>query len=201
MIQNRSSHNHYQQRIFAEEADRFCVPIPGEVEERLQRIVAAAGLGGGERVLDVGTGTGVLIPHIEKYPVAEVVGCDLSPAMLARAREQHRKATFWEGDVVDLPESLGRFDAVFLNAMFGNVWDQRATLQSVTGRLRTGGRICISHPLGARFVAELNHLDPRRTPHLLPDRQRLRVLARGIPLETLQTCDEEDFYLLVLGRS
>ena len=160
-----------------------------------------AALSRGERVLDVGTGTGVLIPHIRQYGIDEVVGCDLSAVMLARAQEQHDGVTFWLGDVIDLPESLGRFDVGFLNAMFGNVWDQRAMLQKVTGMLRTGGRICISHPLGSRFVAELSHGDPRRTPHLLPDQQQLHVLIRGIPLEVVHSCDEKDLYLLVLRRS
>ena len=201
MSENRSSHNKYQKKIFAQEAGGFCKPIPDEVEKLLQRIVATAALSRGERVLDVGTGTGVLIPRIRQYGIDEVVGCDLSPAMLAKAQEQHDGVTFWLGDVNDLPESLGRFDVVFLNAMFGNVWDQRATLQKVTGMLRTGGRICISHPLGSRFVAELNRGDPRRTPHLLPNQQRLHALIRGIPLKVMHYYDEKDFYLLVLRRS
>ena len=201
MSENRSSHNKYQKKIFAEAADDFDRPIPDKVEKRLQRIVAMAALSRGERALDVGTGTGVLIPHIRQCGIDAVVGCDLSRAMLANAQEQHVGVTFWLGDVIDLPESLGRFDVVFLNAMFGNVWDQRATLQKVTGMLRTGGRICISHPLGSRFVAELNRGDPRRTPHLLPNKQRLHVLIRGIPLEVVHYYDEKDFYLLVLRRS
>ena len=201
MSENRSSHNKYQKKIFAEKADDFYKPIPDQVEKRLQRIVAMAALSRGERVLDVGTGTGVLIPHIRQYGIDEVVGCDLSAVMLAKAQQQHDGVTFWLGDVIDLPESLGRFDVVFLNAMFGNVWDQRATLQKVTGMLRTGGRICISHPLGSRFVAELNRGDPRRTPHLLPNKQRLHVLIPGIPLEVVHYYDEKDFYSLVLRRS
>ena len=89
MSENRSSHNKYQKRIFTKEADSFHKPIPDEVEKRLQRIVATAALSRGERVLDVGTGTGVLIPHIRQYGIDEVVGCDLSAVMLAKAQEEH----------------------------------------------------------------------------------------------------------------
>ena len=66
MSENRSSHNKYQKKIFAEAADDFDRPIPDKVEKRLQRIVAMAALSRGERALDVGTGTGVLIPHIRQ---------------------------------------------------------------------------------------------------------------------------------------
>ena len=41
MSENRSSHNKYQKKIFAEEADDFYKPIPDQVEKRLQRIVAS----------------------------------------------------------------------------------------------------------------------------------------------------------------
>ena len=197
---DRRTHNLYQQQLFARESDGFCEPVPGEIHERLRRIVAGAGLTRGERVLDVGTGAGVLIPHIRRHGIEDVVGCDLSEEMLANARKRHKGVTFWRGDVVDLPEDLGRFDAVFLNAMFGNVWDQRETLSRVTERLRTGGRICISHPLGSGFVAGLNRSDARRTPHLLPDEGSLPVLLKGLPLEVIDYRDEEEFYLLVLKK-
>ena len=54
----------------------------------------------------------------------------------------------WVGDVVDLPAYQGPFDAAFLNAMFGNVADQRATLLAAAMQLRPTGHIVISHPLG-----------------------------------------------------
>ena len=39
--------------------------------------------------------------------------------MLEEANRQHHDGSFWSGDVVDLPDTHGSFDAVFLNAMFG----------------------------------------------------------------------------------
>lgn len=50
-----------QRRRFNELVDVFDTPQPPEVMARLAEIVAAAGLSPGEVVLDVGTGTGVLI--------------------------------------------------------------------------------------------------------------------------------------------
>jgi ubiquinone/menaquinone biosynthesis C-methylase UbiE len=194
----RETHNKYQRQIFAKEVNDFCAPILEEVQRRLEQIVAKAELAKGERVLDVGTGTGVLIPYIRNYGIEYIVGCDLSPAMLTKARQCHRTATFWHGDVVDLPAELGPFDAVFLNAMFGNVWDQQETLNRVTELLNKAGRICISHPLGARYVAELNRTDPRRTPHRLPGRDTLLEMVRRLPIELIYYKDDPVLYLAVL---
>lgn len=197
-MDNREAHNEYQRALFRDEVGRFREPTPQEVVPRLKRIVALADLEPSDRVLDVGTGTGVLIPYIKRYGVREIVGCDLSSTMVEEAKRQHPDVSFWCGDVVDLPDTRGPFDAVFLNAMFGNVWDQSETLRSVDALLSTTGRVCISHPLGSRFVAELHQEDPRRTLHLLPDRHRLRELTTPLELKTLYFEDSIELYAACL---
>ncbi len=199
-MDNRQAHNEYQRALFRDEVGRFREPTPPEVVPRLRRIVDLANLEPSDRVLDVGTGTGVLIPFIKRYEVRKIVGCDLSSMMLEEANRQHPDVSFWCGDVVDLPDTHGSFDVVFLNAMFGNVWDQSETLRRVETLLTASGRICISHPLGSRFVADLHQQDPRRTPHLLPDRHRLRELTTPLELKTLYFEDSIELYAACLHR-
>ena len=199
-MDNRQAHNRYQRALFRDEVGRFREPTPQEVVPRLKRIVALADLEPSDRVLDVGTGTGVLIPYIKRYGVRQILGCDLSSTMVEEAKRQHPDVSFWCGDVVDLPDTRGPLDAVFLNAMFGNVWDQSATLRKVEALLTATGRICITHPLGSRFVADLHQQDPRRTPHLLPDRHHLRELTATLDLKTLYFEDSVQLYAACLHR-
>ena len=199
-MDHRQAHNDYQRELFRHEVARFREPVPPEVVPRLRRVVELAKLEASDRVLDVGTGIGVLIPYIKGCGVSEIVGCDLSPTMLEEAERQHPDVSFWCGDVVDIPDSYGSFDAVFLNAMFGNVWDQSQTLRRVQDLLTATGRVCITHPLGSLFVAELHQQDPRRTPHLLPDRYRLRELTAGLDLKVLHFEDSIELYAAYLHR-
>ena len=199
MTEERKEHNKYQQKIFAMEVQGFCEPIPQEIQLRLQRIVDKVWLMKGERVLDVGTGTGVLIPYIQSYGVVDIVGCDLSSAMLAVGQERYQDVIFWCGDVVDIPTGLGPFDVVIFNAVFGNVWDQKETLSRISELLGKAGRVCISHPLGSRFVAHLNQMDPRRTPNTLPDQNRLREMIQQLPFELVHFEDKLNLYLAVLS--
>jgi ubiquinone/menaquinone biosynthesis C-methylase UbiE len=79
-----------------------------------------AGLSG--RILDAGVGTGRNFPF---YPSgAEVVGIDLSPAMLARAvRRRHRSAAnveLHEMDVMQLRFPDGSFDAAVASFLFAS---------------------------------------------------------------------------------
>ena len=58
----------------------------------------------------------------------------------------------WRGDIADLPTFQGPFDAVFFNAVFGNVADQKAALTAAALRLKPGGHAVISHPLGRAWL-------------------------------------------------
>ena len=121
---------------------------PPDVVPRLH-VIAAAGkpLGPTSRVLDVGTGAGVLVPFFKALGVAEanVTGVDVSPGMLAVARRRYPQAVFWEGDVVDFEagKGSGLFDAVYFNAVFGNLYDQGAALAAVGRATARGARVVV----------------------------------------------------------
>ncbi len=75
------------------------------------------------RVLDLGTGTGVVAKALaERYPEAEVVGIDLSPAMIDEARrrlpsELAGRVRFDVGDAAALACADGEFELVALSNM------------------------------------------------------------------------------------
>lgn len=102
----------------------------------------------GERVLDLGCGTGHLTHQIAEAGAA-VVGLDASTEMIAKARESYPDLQFVQADARDF--SLKDFpleepfDAVFSNAALHWIPEQDAVLDSVTDVLTPDGR----------FVAEL----------------------------------------------
>jgi ubiquinone/menaquinone biosynthesis C-methylase UbiE len=143
---------------------------------------------------------GVLIPHFLDAGVKpeNVVGCDLSTQMLAEARRRHPAVTFWQGDFAELPADLGRFDAVFFNACFGNFFEQAATVNNASALLTPAGRIVISHPMGNRFVIELKSRDPKLVLHPLPPKHELDKWCENFNLRLETFRDEPDLYVAVL---
>ena len=200
MTDKRQLHNHYQQQTFDSQVEIFRQFIPEQIQERNKLIVATAGLTSNDRVLDAGTGVGVLIPHIQAYHVTRIVACDISPAMLSEAQIRYPNLQFWCGDVIDLPEEFGVFDTVFFNAMFGNILNQEQTLAMIGARLSPTGRIVISHPMGASFQAQLNRENPRLVPHVLPDRDGINKLIVGLSLQVYHFQNEEQLYLCGLRK-
>lgn len=73
-----------------------------------------------QRILDLGTGTGFAARWLAgRFPDAEIVGADLSPAMVAEARrltppELAGRIRYEEGDAASLPFGDGEFDLVVL---------------------------------------------------------------------------------------
>lgn len=97
----------------------------------------------GERILDLGCGTGQLTAAIAEAG-ARVVGLDNSRGMIEQARERFPELEFVSGDAADFsfPEP---FDAVFSNAVLHWVLDAEGAVRRISATLRPGGR----------FVAEL----------------------------------------------
>ena len=93
----------------------------------------------GERILDLGCGTGHLTAEIAARG-AEVVGIDRSPEMIATARQNYPRLRFEVADAehVRFDEP---FDAVFSNAAIHWMKDQRAVAASIWQALKSGGRL------------------------------------------------------------
>jgi arsenite methyltransferase len=116
-----------------------------------KRLADDLGIGPGERVLDVGCGTGLLANHIADLVGGEgrVLGIDPLPLRIGMAVSRARDNLSFElGDAYDLarlPDNS--FDVVVLNAVFHWLPEKTGPLLAFNRVLRPGGRIGISNGL------------------------------------------------------
>ena len=116
----------------------------------------------GERILDLGCGTGRLTSEIStRAPGAIVTGADRSIAMLSKAREHVASvAAFAQADATALPFHPV-FDAVFSTATFHWIQDHDTLFREVHRVLKPGGRLvsqCGGGPNLARLYDRAKHL-------------------------------------------
>ena len=130
----------------------------------------------GERILDLGCGTGLLAAAIAERG-ASVTGLDSDAAMIEAARAQfppasHPTLDFAEGDGEALEEAglAGPFDAVFSNAALHWMTRPEAVLRGLCALLRPGGRL----------VAELGG---RGNVAIVENALRDALEAEGVPRE------------------
>lgn len=112
-----------------------------------RRLVERAQIRPGERVLDLGCGTGTLTLMLKaRYPAAEVTGVDGDPEVLAIARSKSAQAkvdvTWDQGLAFDLPYSDGSFDMVVSSLVVHHLagTDKVRAFREVRRILRPGGR-------------------------------------------------------------
>ena len=96
----------------------------------------------GERILDVGCGTGRLTAELAQSTGILTVGVDRSGAMVAEAATHARSpVALVRGDGASLPFAPGVFDAVFSTATFHWIYDHDALFSNIYTVLRPNGRL------------------------------------------------------------
>lgn len=113
----------------------------------LHRALEALRLSGTERLLDVGCGTGELERLLrERYPDVRLVGIDVTPQMLAVAREKFQNVegvTFLLAQAEALPFATEGFDVVVSCNMLHHARSADALLRECARVLRPRGRIVL----------------------------------------------------------
>lgn len=134
--------------FFSGIADRWD-ELRGQFEHEDLKIGAVGALApSGLRVLDIGTGTGAMLPAFAAAD-ARVVALDHSPAMLRRARlrcagQGLDEVVYSAGDVTRLPFADGVFDACNCSMVLHHVADPAEALAEMARTVCSGGRIMVT---------------------------------------------------------
>ena len=143
----------------AERYHRLSEPQRAWGRQVLARLAPASG----ERILDIGCGTGRLTTEVAAATGILTIGLDASSAMLRQAATAHpgMPLAFVQGDGAALPLASGTFDAVFSTATFHWIGDHDRLFAAVHAVLVPGGRLvaqCGGGPNLARLLERTHTL-------------------------------------------
>ncbi|MFF4452808.1 class I SAM-dependent methyltransferase [Streptomyces goshikiensis] len=195
-------HTHVQE-FFGARAAGWDRKFPDD-EPAFATAVAEFGLRPGDRVLDAGCGTGRALTPLRAAvgPTGTVLGADVTPQMLAAARQAGRAAdgALLLTDVARLPLRDAALDAVFAAGLIAHLPDPEANLRELARVVRPGGRLALFHPIGraalaARHGRELTPDDLRAEHNLGP-----LLSASGWDMTSYADGDER-FLVLAVRRA
>jgi SAM-dependent methyltransferase len=148
---NKDSAAYISRNIGYTEEELKAVPEGANLGLGCGNPVALASLKEGETVLDLGSGAGVdcFLAANKVGKKGKVVGVDMTPEMLEKARENAKKGNYKNvefrlGEIENLPVANNTVDVAISNCVINLVPDKRRVFGEVFRALKPGGRMMIS---------------------------------------------------------
>ena len=174
--------------------------------EKVQYITEMLGIHGDDRILDVGTGTGIMIPFYERYLVnGSVVAVDYSEKMIEVARskypeKEHPKISYLVSDVYDLKYDSD-FDIVVCYSCFPHLVDQTLALKILSKALKKGGRLVVAHSDSAKTINGVHMNSGEVRNDCLPSMELLKQMMKESGLEVTFERNDENYFICIARKA
>lgn len=191
----------------AEEWDSMCALKEGQART-LRESLSRMEIPRDGAVLDVGCGTGVLVPYLLPLLGEEgrYVGLDVADAMIrvARSKFADRRVKFVNEDIYNYDCRGGPYDFTIVFSAFPHLHDKKSALATLARATRPGGRLCIMH---VESSSAINAYHRERVTNevlrndRLPPIEELLAIVDGREWKSIRAEDREGLYLLLLERN
>ena len=173
----------------------------------IEHIVPIFNLRQGENVLDVGTGTGILIPFLLKS--VGVRGCvtavDYSTKMVEVCKtkfSQYSNFNVIVEEVENLPFASHSFDAITCFGLFPHIENKEKALSEMSRVLEPQGKLIIAHALSSTEIAVHHHNACSAVAYdVLPEQTNMRKLLKEAGFRDIRITNKPGCYLCLSSKS
>jgi len=191
---------------FNQLASRWDRMASAETKARLPKLIEELVIKPGDAILDVGGGTGILLPML--YEAAgdkgKVVSLDIAEEMLKEARNNGHKGNihYIHADAAAIPLASETFDLVICYSCFPHFPNKPRALAEMARVLRNGGRLAICHTASRHAINELHKsLGDVIVNDTIPDKATMRELLAKSGLKHIEVRDRAHRYLATATKS
>lgn len=174
--------------------------INDKTRECLQDIIKEIKISPGANVLDVGSGTGVLLPMLLNAvgPDGNVVALDIAEKMLEQARSRYTdyRLRFVVGDAANPGLPRNSYDEIICNSCFPHFQDKAAVLCQLASLLKPGGRLIICHTESREAINHMHRsISGIVAEDMLPDDMDMILLVNKAGLTNIRISDGKRYLL------
>ena len=173
----------------------------------LEKLVPQFGIQAGQKVLDVGTGTGVLIPYLTKAvgPEGSVTAIDFSEKMAQKCETKHshlRNLTVEVGNIEEATFPPEHFDVVVCFGVFPHLGNKEKALQNINRILKTAGKLVIAHALSSEELKIHHKKASKHVAHdMMPEKEEMIRLLEQTGFTGISIKDEPGCYLCIAHKA
>ena len=152
---------------------------------KLELMLGLLNIKNGERVLDVGAGTGVLLPLLLKKTGGEcITAIDIADKMIERAGQKFSGASiqFINADVMEYPFEKESFDHIVCYSVFPHLEKKSLAVERLAAALKPGGLLSVLHSSSKEKINGVHTHTHRReinSDFLLPAMDYVPLLKRN----------------------
>lgn len=173
--------------------------------EKIQYILNLLDIQKRGKILDVGTGTGILIPFLVKLVGSQgkVAAIDISDKMLELAKRKYsfENVSFICGDVLQDDLQKEYYDFIICYSVFPHFNDQQLAVRSMSKYLKTGGKFIICH---SQSREEINNLHKKASKAVaednLPSVDIIKNYFSYGGLKTVMEIDNDKMFVVIAQK-
>ena len=171
-----------------------------QMAERLPQLVALFHLQKGAKILDVGAGTGGIVPYLLEAigPEGSIWAVDFAEEMVKIGRKKFEKESrviFEVASVEDLPYKDRFFDQIVCFGAFPHFEDKGKALQEMNRVLKSQGTLIIAHALSSVALRSHHQNCAPVSKDFLPEEAEMKSLLERAGFQLTRLVDQPKCYL------
>ncbi|SHJ33898.1 demethylmenaquinone methyltransferase / 2-methoxy-6-polyprenyl-1,4-benzoquinol methylase [Dethiosulfatibacter aminovorans DSM 17477] len=173
-------------------------------KKKISLALDKAAVNKGSNILDVGTGTGILIPYLQERigSTGQITAVDSSKNMLKIAKSKYcsENITYLNEDV-ETADSSSKYDSIILFNMFPHLKDGLGTVKKLSpNNLKNGGKLVIFHSLGRERINKIHKRAGTEVEnHKLMSVDSLSAIFKNSNINVLERFENDELYMILIG--
>lgn len=160
-------------------------------DDKLKKIIEFASVKEGSKILDVGTGTGILISYLLEKSPKKITAVDIADNMIAVAKSKYKDkhVEFVAEDIMKYNEQ--GYDYIFLYSVYPHFSDKETLFYHLSELMNVGGKLIIAHSESKEKINEVHKGSKHVCNDMLPSgEETANVMSKYLKISTVIDSDE-----------